>query len=90
MDKKDRDYWMRMELSQRVEEFTTEKPFNLFVGSRNVNNQSPPDTMLRSWLAADKQPPDIYVIGLQVKFFDHILLSKHIPSTFIIFLQINF
>ena len=69
MDKKDRDYWMRMELSQRVEEFTTEKPFNLFVGSWNVNNQSPPDTMLRSWLAADKQPPDIYVIGLQVILF---------------------
>ena len=30
------------------------------------------------------------VIGLQVKFFDHILSSQHIPSTFIIFLQINF
>ena len=62
---KDRDSVVTMTLATKLDQFTTTQTFSVFAGTYNVNGQSP-DGHLRDWLAVDKEPPDIYVIGFQV------------------------
>ncbi|KAL3882206.1 hypothetical protein ACJMK2_028574 [Sinanodonta woodiana] len=62
-----REKLLKYYLDKRETEFTRATAFRVFCGTWNVNGQSPPLAVesLRKWLAADKDPPDIYAIGFQ-------------------------
>ncbi|XP_061427974.1 inositol polyphosphate 5-phosphatase OCRL-like isoform X2 [Lethenteron reissneri] len=52
-------------MRRRAHEFTTKCTLRFFIGTWNVNGQSPYSSTLHSWLSCDEEAPDIYYIGFQ-------------------------
>lgn len=59
-----RDTMVRSHLLQKEGEYTYIQNFRFFVGTYNVNGQSPKEC-LRPWLSSDTKSPDVYCVGFQ-------------------------
>ncbi|XP_037683597.1 type II inositol 1,4,5-trisphosphate 5-phosphatase isoform X2 [Choloepus didactylus] len=59
-----RDTIVKSQLLQKEEEYTYIQNFRFFVGTYNVNGQSPKEC-LRPWLSHGIQAPDVYSVGFQ-------------------------
>nr|XP_033810207.1 type II inositol 1,4,5-trisphosphate 5-phosphatase isoform X2 [Geotrypetes seraphini] len=59
-----RDNLVKLELLKQEDSFTSIGNFRFFVGTYNVNGQSPKES-LKPWLSCDPEPPDVYCIGFQ-------------------------
>ncbi|XP_063810399.1 type II inositol 1,4,5-trisphosphate 5-phosphatase isoform X2 [Pseudophryne corroboree] len=59
-----RDNLIKSELLKKEPTYTSIKDFSFFVGTYNVNGQTPKES-LQPWLSADPEPPDVYCIGFQ-------------------------
>uniref|UniRef100_A0A8C9EVV2 phosphoinositide 5-phosphatase n=1 Tax=Pavo cristatus TaxID=9049 RepID=A0A8C9EVV2_PAVCR len=59
-----RDTIVKSELVQREDSYTYIQNFRFFVGTYNVNGQSPRES-LQPWLRCDSAPPDVYCVGFQ-------------------------
>ncbi|XP_062818573.1 type II inositol 1,4,5-trisphosphate 5-phosphatase isoform X1 [Anolis carolinensis] len=59
-----RETLIRSRLLQREEAYTHLQSYRFFVGSYNVNGQSPKEN-LQPWLSQDPDPPDVYCVGFQ-------------------------
>jgi len=61
---RDRESVVIYQMSTKEEQFTDVQSFTFFIGTWNVNGQSP-DGSLDDWLATDAEAPDVYAIGFQ-------------------------
>lgn len=59
-----RDSLIRYELLKNEDIYTYLKNFSFFLGTYNVNGQTPKEN-LSPWLASTSDPPDVYCIGFQ-------------------------
>ncbi|XP_028834651.1 type II inositol 1,4,5-trisphosphate 5-phosphatase isoform X1 [Denticeps clupeoides] len=59
-----RDNLVRCELLKKEDSYTYLKDFRFFLGTYNVNGQTPKDS-LHPWLASTTDPPDLYCVGFQ-------------------------
>uniref|UniRef100_F7BG47 phosphoinositide 5-phosphatase n=1 Tax=Ornithorhynchus anatinus TaxID=9258 RepID=F7BG47_ORNAN len=59
-----RETIVKSQLVQKEETYTYIQNFRFFVGTYNVNGQSPREC-LRPWLSRDVHPPDVYCVGFQ-------------------------
>ena len=61
---RDRESVVIHQMTTKEDQFTELEDFTLFVGTWNVNGQSP-EGSLAAWLSKDPTPPDLYAIGFQ-------------------------
>ncbi|XP_039942224.1 type II inositol 1,4,5-trisphosphate 5-phosphatase isoform X1 [Hirundo rustica] len=59
-----RDTIVKSQLAQMEDSYTDIQSYRVFVGTYNVNGQSPTES-LQPWLRCDAEPPDIYCVGFQ-------------------------
>ncbi|XP_021410420.1 type II inositol 1,4,5-trisphosphate 5-phosphatase isoform X3 [Lonchura striata] len=59
-----RDTIVKSQLVQKEDSYTHIQNYRVFVGTYNVNGQSPTES-LQPWLRCDAEPPDIYCVGFQ-------------------------
>ncbi|CAL4061657.1 unnamed protein product, partial [Meganyctiphanes norvegica] len=59
-----RESHIRHQMALREDSYTDINDFTIFVGTWNVNGQSP-TVGLAEWLSVDDEPPDVYAIGFQ-------------------------
>ncbi|NXC11181.1 I5P2 phosphatase, partial [Orthonyx spaldingii] len=59
-----RDTIVKSQLVQMEDSYTHIQSYRVFVGTYNVNGQSPTES-LQPWLRCDAEPPDIYCVGFQ-------------------------
>ncbi|KAM3657715.1 type II inositol 1,4,5-trisphosphate 5-phosphatase isoform 2-T2 [Ammospiza maritima maritima] len=59
-----RDTIVKSQLLQMQDSYTHIQNYRVFVGTYNVNGQSPTES-LQPWLRCDAEPPDIYCVGFQ-------------------------
>ncbi|TRZ18021.1 hypothetical protein HGM15179_009109 [Zosterops borbonicus] len=59
-----RDTIVKSQLAQMQDSYTDIQSYRVFVGTYNVNGQSPTES-LQPWLRCDAEPPDIYCVGFQ-------------------------
>ncbi|XP_031432925.1 type II inositol 1,4,5-trisphosphate 5-phosphatase isoform X1 [Clupea harengus] len=59
-----RDNLIRCELLKNEDVYTYLENFSFFLGTYNVNGQTPKES-LRPWLASTADPPDFYCVGFQ-------------------------
>uniref|UniRef100_A0A8C8R855 phosphoinositide 5-phosphatase n=1 Tax=Pelusios castaneus TaxID=367368 RepID=A0A8C8R855_9SAUR len=59
-----RDNVIKSQLVQEEDLYTHLQNFRFFIGTYNVNGQSPKESLL-PWLTHDIEPPDVYCIGFQ-------------------------
>ncbi|XP_051494070.1 type II inositol 1,4,5-trisphosphate 5-phosphatase isoform X2 [Apus apus] len=59
-----RDTIIKSQLVQREDSYTYIQNFRFFVGTYNVNGQSPRES-LQPWLRCEAEPPDVYCVGFQ-------------------------
>ncbi|XP_072161550.1 inositol polyphosphate 5-phosphatase OCRL [Bemisia tabaci] len=59
-----RETVIRYQMSMREDDYTYTEVIRVFVGTWNVNGQSP-TCKLNQWLSVEPEPPDIYAVGFQ-------------------------
>ncbi|KAJ7363423.1 hypothetical protein OS493_009576 [Desmophyllum pertusum] len=59
-----RDGFIKLHMAARETEYTHVNKLKIFVGSWNVNGQSPAEDVT-PWLACDQDPPDVFCLGFQ-------------------------
>lgn len=59
-----RDTIVKSQLAQMEDSYTHIQNYRVFVGTYNVNGQSPTES-LQPWLRCDIEPPDVYCVGFQ-------------------------
>ncbi|KAK0087327.1 hypothetical protein PV325_001267 [Microctonus aethiopoides] len=60
-----RESAVRYHMECKENDYTYIETFRIFIGTWNVNGQSPNGVTLEEWLNSDRVPPDIYAIGFQ-------------------------
>ncbi|XP_057338294.1 inositol polyphosphate 5-phosphatase OCRL [Microplitis mediator] len=60
-----RESVVRYQMACKEDDYTYTETLRIFIGTWNVNGQSPNDVVLDEWLSNDQVPPDIYAIGFQ-------------------------
>jgi len=61
---RDRESVVNYQMSTKEDQFSDIQNFTFFVGTYNVNGQSPTGNV-NDWLAQDEDPPDLYAVGFQ-------------------------
>ncbi|XP_039367317.1 type II inositol 1,4,5-trisphosphate 5-phosphatase isoform X1 [Mauremys reevesii] len=59
-----RDTIVKSQLVLKEDSYTYLQNFRFFIGTYNVNGQSPKESLL-PWLSRDAEPPDVYCVGFQ-------------------------